>query len=135
MRIMLFLFSFLALQTAPLFAQGAMPPCKGEMTIVRVSEVKPGAMKSFMAAVDAHQAWYRKNGISDDHIFASRVYEKDAKSGAEKLSEKEVLTFHVNPPDSKHTPNRNDDAWKAYVKMYRDSSDLKSEYLTCMPKH
>jgi hypothetical protein len=139
MRTILFLFSLLALQTAPLLAQTAaapaMPPCNGVITIVRVSEIKPGALNGFMDAVAAHQAWYRKNGIADNQIFASRVIVKDEKTGAFKYSDTEVLTYHVNPPDSKRTPHRGDDSWNAYVKMYRDTSDIKSEYITCAPKH
>jgi hypothetical protein len=55
-------------------------------------------MKGFMDAVAAHQAWYRKNGIDDDRIFASRVIVKDDKTGAMKYSDKEVLTYHINQP-------------------------------------
>jgi hypothetical protein len=136
MRFMLFLVSFLALQTAPALAQDAMPACKGDIAVVRVLEIKSGGtMKGFMDAVAAHQAWYRNNGVKDDEIVASRVIVKDEKTGEMKYSDKEVLTYHINPPDPEKTPNRNDAAWKAYVKMYRDNSDIKSEYVTCMPKH
>ena len=136
MRFMLFLVSFLALQTAPAFAQSAMPKCEGDIAIVRVSEIKPGGtMKGFDEAVAAHLAWYRANGVKDNEIVTSRVLVKDEKTGEMKYSDKEVLSYHINPPDAKRTPNRNDDAWKAYVKMYRDNSDIKFEYLTCMPKH
>jgi hypothetical protein len=136
MRFVLFLASFLALQTVPALAQNAMPACKGDIAIVRVSEIKPGGtMTGFMEAVAAHQAWYRNNGVADNEIVASRVIVKDEKTGEMKYSDKEVLTYHINPPDSKKTPNRNDAGWKAYVKMYRDNSDMKSEYITCMPRH
>jgi hypothetical protein len=136
MRFILFLAFFLALQTVPASAQNALPACNGDIAIVRVSEIKPGGtMKGFMDAVAAHQAWYRNNGVKDNEIVASRVIVKDEKTGEMKYSDKEVLTYHINPPDPKKTPNRNDASWKAYVKMYRDNSDLKSEYMTCMPKH
>jgi hypothetical protein len=49
MRLTLFLVSFLALQTAPAFAQDAMPKCDGDIAVVRVSEIKPGGtMKGVM---------------------------------------------------------------------------------------
>jgi hypothetical protein len=136
MRFFLFLVSFLALQTTATLAQEALPKCDGDIAVVRVSEIKTGGtMKGFMDAVAAHRAWYRSNGIKDNEIVASRVIVKDEKTGEMKYSDQEILTYHINPPDPKRTPNRNDDAWKAYVKMYRDNSDLKSEYMTCMPKH
>jgi hypothetical protein len=136
MRLTLFLVSFLALQTVPTFAQNALPKCEGNIAIVRVSEIKPGGtMKGFDEAVAAHLAWYRANGIKDNEIVTSPVIVKDEKTGEMKYSDKEVLSYHINPPDAKRTPKRNDDAWKAYVKMYRDNSDIKFEYLTCMPKH
>ena len=51
-----------------------------------------------------------------------------------KYSDTKMLTYHINPPDPKRIPHRGD-AWNAYVKLYRETSDLKSEYLTCMPIH
>ena len=118
----------LALASAAIFAQ--QPACDGNIVIVRVSEIRPGAMDGFIAAVSAHKAWYRANGITDNEFVTSRVIVRDAKTGAQSYSDKEVLTYHINPPGQDRTPNRNDAAWKAY-----DSSDLKSEYITCMPKH
>ena len=102
---------------------------------MRVSEVKPGAMKGFMDAVAAHQAWYRKNGVKNDEIVLSRVMVEDEATKTMKYSDTEVLTYHINPPQDESKLPRNDDAWKAYVKMYRDTSTLKATYVTCMPKH
>jgi hypothetical protein len=134
MRILFLLCSFLVLQSVPAFAQGEMPPCDGHIAIVRVSEVKPGAMERFTAAVEAHRAWYRKNGVKDNEIVASRVIVKDEKTGKMKYSDTEVITYHINPPSDNRKLPRDDDAWKAYVKMYRDSSTLKASYVTCRPK-
>ena len=131
MRFLLLFCSFLTLQSAPAFAQ-EMPACDGHIAILRVSDVKPGAMNAFMAAVEAHQAWYRKNGVTDNQIVASRVIVKDEKTGKMKYSD-EVITYHINPPRDDRKLPRNDDAWKAYVKMYRDSSTLKNQYITCRP--
>ena len=136
MRLLLLVAAVLALYSAPSFAQEARPACNGSYAVVRVSEIKPGGtMKGFLDAAAAHQAWYRKNGVNDNEIVVSRVIVKDEKTGKLSYSDKEVITYHINPPDAKRTPNRGDADWNAYVKMYRDNSDMKSEYLTCMPKH
>jgi len=129
MRIVL----LLALAAQAVFGQ--QPACDGNVVIVRVSEIRPGAMDGFMAAVAAHKAWYRANGIKDNEIVVSRVMVREPHAEGYTYSDKDVLTYHINPPGPARTPNRNDAAWKAYVKQYRDTSDLKSEYMTCMPKH
>jgi hypothetical protein len=113
-------------------AQNAPPACNGDYAIVRVSTIKPGAMEGFMKAVEAHKAWYRSRGFNDNVIVASRVILTDPQTHAMKYSDAEVVTYHVRPPGVKQA-NR-DAAWDAYVKMYRDTSDIKTEYYTCMPK-
>jgi hypothetical protein len=135
MRVVLSMIAFVALQATSAFAQNAMPACSGDIAIVRVSEIKPGgSMEGFMAALAAHKAWYRANGITDNVIVASRVVVRDKTTGAEKYSDTEVITYHIRPPASARTPHRGDAAWNAYVKQYRDNSDIKAEYVTCMPK-
>jgi ABC-type nitrate/sulfonate/bicarbonate transport system substrate-binding protein len=108
------------------------PACPGTVTIVRVSEVKPGQLDAFMAAVAAHQAWYRANGVTTNKIYAARILEEDSNGKPAGFSDTKIMTFHINPPHDGKLP-RNDDAWKAYVQKYRDSSDLKTEYVTCSP--
>lgn len=138
MRNLLALALWLAVTVMPGFAQtktAAEPACNGTLATVRVSEIKStGTMNGFLAAVAAHKAWYRANGITDNDIFAARVLVRDEKTGVWSNSEKTVLTYHMNPPGSARTPKRGDEAWKAYVKMYQDNSEMKSEYFTCMPK-
>jgi hypothetical protein len=102
--------------------------CDGQYNTVRVSTIKPGKLQAFMDAVAAHKAWYRSHGFKENVIVASRVI--DTKTG--KYVESEVVTFHVNPPDT--STFKTDAAWDAYVKQYRDSSDIKEQYTTCMPK-
>jgi|ERR1700722_9965296 hypothetical protein len=136
MRLVLFLSALAALQTTSAVAQSPMPACDGDLAIVRVSEIKPGGtMQGFLAAVDAHKAWYRANGITDSQIFASRVILRDQATRDFKYSDKQVLTYHIRPAAPDRTPNRGDEAWKAYVKLYQDNSEIKDEYLTCIPKH
>jgi hypothetical protein len=124
-----------ALLSLPVVAQQNLPACDGEITVVRVSKIKPGgSMNGFMQAVAAHLAWYRSHGFKDNRIVAARVLEPEAPGGKFGYSEKTVLTYHFNPPGMSNTPGRGDEAWKAYVKLYRDNSDIQSEYVTCMPK-
>jgi hypothetical protein len=130
----LFLVALAALQIRPAMAQDAAATCNGDIAIVRVSEIKPGALQGFLAAVAAHKAWYRSHGFSDNVIVASRVMVTDHASGSTKYSDTEVVTYHIRPPGSEATAAKKDLAWDAYVKQYRDTSDIKSEYMTCMPK-
>jgi hypothetical protein len=116
------------------FGQGGAPKCDGDYAIVRVSTIKPGAMEGFLAAVSAHKAWYRSHGFSDNIIVASRVISINEKTHAMAYSDTEVITYHVRPPGGAQTQPKKDAAWDAYVKQYRDTSDIKSEYLSCMPK-
>ncbi len=134
MRITLFLTAMAAVQATSVLAQNAPPACDGNITIVRVSQIKPGGMPAFMAAVAAHKAWYRANGVIDNEIVTSRVINRDEKTGAMTYSDTEVISYHIRPPAQDRIPKRGDAAWNAYVKQYRDSSDIKSEYTTCMPK-
>jgi hypothetical protein len=134
MRPLLLLAALAALQTSSTFGQSAMPACDGEIAIVRVSTIKPGAMQGFMAAVTAHKAWYRSHGFNDNVIVASRVMLFDEKTKVTKYSDTEVMTYHVRPPGPSQTQAKRDAAWDAYVKQYRDTSDIKNEYITCLPK-
>jgi hypothetical protein len=134
MRTALLLAALAALQIPSALAQNALPACDGDIAIVRVSAIKPGGIQGFMAAVTAHKAWYRNHGFKDNVIVASRVILRDDKTGAMKYSDAEVVTYHVRPPGSAQTESKRDAAWDAYVKQYRDTSDIKTEYTTCMPK-
>jgi hypothetical protein len=126
-------FVLLCSSFAPLvFAQNSAPACSGAMNIMRVSEVKSGVtMDQFMAAVKAHQAWYKSHGLPD-MIFAARVVVSDPKTKAESYSDSQVVTYHYTKspavPASQH-----DAAWDAYVKMYNDASTIKATYMNCVP--
>ncbi|HEV3333504.1 MAG TPA: hypothetical protein VG096_21115 [Bryobacteraceae bacterium] len=116
------------------FAQNAPPPCDGDLALVRVLTIKPGRMQGFLAAVAAHKAWYRNHGYKDNIIVASRVIEANEHTGAMKYSDSEVVSYHVRPPSAAQTEPKRDAAWDAYVKQYRDTSEVKAQYMTCMPK-
>ena len=133
-RIALFVISLAALQFPTAWAQNATPACDGDLAIVRISSIKPGRLQAYMAAVAAHKAWYRNHGFKDNVIVASRVMVRDDKTGQMKYTDTEVVTYHIRPPGSAQTQSKRDAAWDAYVKQYRDTSDIKNEYITCMPK-
>jgi hypothetical protein len=66
-----------------------------------------------------------------DQIFATRIVVRDEKTRARSYSEKQFMTFHIhgsNQPTPAH-----DDAYDSFVKLYRENSDIKSEYDVCMP--
>ena len=124
------------LYAVPALGQTAAPACFGDMATVRISHIKPGGtIQGFLKAVEAHKAWYRANGVTDNDIVAARVLVRDEKTGAPvKYSDIEVMSIHLRPLAASRTLNKNDAAWEAFVKLYRDNSDLKSEYWTCMPR-
>ena len=134
MRLALVLTAFVALQATSAIAQTAMPACNGDIAIVRVSHIKPGgSLQKFMDAVAAHKAWYRANGHKDNDIVTSRIILRDEKTGAMKYSDTDVISYHLRPPAPEKVANRGDAAWVAYVKLYSDTSEIKNEYLTCLP--
>jgi hypothetical protein len=135
MRSAFVLTTFLALQaTSVAQTQSPLPVCNGDITVVRVSHIKPGgSIEKFLAAAAAHQAWYRANGITDNEIVTARVLVRDPATGAVSYSDTEVLSYHIRLPQQR-LPNRGDAAWNAYVKQYQETSEIKSEYMTCMPK-
>jgi hypothetical protein len=132
MRILLVLAVLVALQGPgrPFPNASTMPACDGDVAIVRVSEIRrKGSIQGFMQAVDAHRAWFRNHGFLSDEIYAARVIVQDKATNLDRYSNSEIMTFHVRPSVA---PTR-DAAWDAYVKLYRDNSDVKSEYYVCMP--
>ncbi len=136
MRFVLLLSSLLLLPAFQLSAQAPpnAPACNGDLEHIRISEIKPGGtMQGFMNAVDAHRAWYRANGITSDEIFAVPLRIRDEQTHEWKISDKQAMSFHINPPDK--NPNEGNESWKAFVKQYQDNSKVISEYTICMPKN
>lgn len=134
MRTTVFLAALAVLQVPSCMAQSGPPSCDGDYAIVRISTIKPGMMDGFMAAVAAHKAWYRSHGFNDNVIVASRVILTDPRAKTMKYSDTEVITYHIRPPGGGQTQPKRDAAWDAYVKQYRETSSIKSEYFSCMPK-
>ena len=132
MRKLLFVFGFLAISTT-LFGQDTPLACEGRRATVRISEITPnGTSKGFMDAVAAHRAWVSSHGLTNDEITTVPVIVRDEKTHVRSYSDKQFWSIHIhgsNGPDPKH-----DESYDAFVKMYRDNSDIKSAYDICLPK-
>jgi hypothetical protein len=129
MQKLLLMFAVLA---GSVFAQNAPLACEGRRATVRISEITPnGTAKGFMAAVAAHQAWYRSHGFMEDKIITLPVIVRDEKTQARSYSEKQFWSMHIFGPAGAD-PKR-DEAYDAFVKLYRDNSDIKSSYDVCLP--
>lgn len=105
--------------------------CSGNINIVRVSEINPGKMDKFLSAVAAQQAWY-KNAGTPDEISVMRVMDQNPDTKAWSLSETQAITTHIEPSHAKSLPH--DAAWDAFVALFKDSSTIKTQYLTCVAK-
>jgi hypothetical protein len=115
-----------------------MPSCNGDLAIIRVSQIKPASsLAAFMKAQEAHIAWYRKNGFTDNVIYSSPAIVTDPTTKTRKYSDSEIVAFHVRPPGASagaSVSSKDQAGWDAYTKLYRDSSNIKSEYVVCLPK-
>jgi hypothetical protein len=116
---------------APVLAQAPAPTmaprCAGEVQVVRVSKLKPGAsVADFEKAVAQHMAWYRSHGFTQNEQRIGRVMTPQG------LSEDTVMTVHVNAPGVPR--DKRDAGWEAFVAAYRAISDVTSENLVCFAK-
>lgn len=115
-----------------MFAQNVLLACDGRRATVRISEITAsGTVKGFMDAVAAHKAWVFSHGLTKDEIITVPVIVRDEQTHARSYSEKQFWSVHIhgsNGPEPKH-----DEAYDAFVKMYRDNSDIKSAYDICLP--
>jgi hypothetical protein len=113
--------------------QQTVPLCDGSYNVIRLSEIKPGMIPKFLEAVAAHQAWY-KNAGGSDRIIALRIIDRNPDTKIQSISETQVVTSHIEPATRAQSLPAKDDAYNAFVKMYQESSTIKSEFHTCMPK-
>jgi len=114
-------------------APAARPACDGNMATVRVSEIpKTGSLEGFMKAVAAHAEWYRSHGL-EDKVIAARVVVRDEATKVQKYSDTQVMTYHIAPVVYKAAP-AHDEAYDAFVKLYRENSEIKQQYNVCLPK-
>ena len=128
---LLFVIAFL-ICSGSLFAQTAPLACEGRRATVRISEITSGgSAKGFMDAVAAHRAWVISHGLTKDEIITVPVIVRDETTHARSYSDKQFWSIHIhgsNEPEPKH-----DEAYDAFVKLYRDNSDIKSAYDVCLP--
>ena len=117
-----------------LSSQNAPLACEGHHATVRISEITAkGTVQGFMNAVAAHRAWVFSHGLIKDEITTVPLIVRDERTGARNYSTKQFLSIHVhgsNDPGPKH-----DEAYDAFVKMYRDNSDIKPAYDVCLPNN
>jgi hypothetical protein len=84
-----------------------------------------------MDAVAAHRAWVTSHGLTKDEITTLPLIVKDEKTGERSYSTKQFWSIHIHGsigPEPKH-----DEAYDAFVKMYRTNSDIKAAYDVCLP--
>lgn len=111
-------------------AEGSMSAtCKGNIDIVRISEINPGKMETFLSAVAAQKAWY-KNAGTPDEIAVMRVMDENPQTKAWTLSETQAITTHIGPREAKRLVH--DAAWDAFVALFKDSSTIKTQFITCL---
>jgi hypothetical protein len=122
------------ISSASLFSQNAPLACDGRRATVRISEItSTGTAKGFMDAVAAHRAWVFSQGMTKDEITTVPIIVRDEKTHARSYSDKQFWSIHIhgaNDPEPKH-----DAAYDAFVKMYRDNSDIKSASDICLPNN
>jgi hypothetical protein len=110
---------------------GACP--KGDIAIFRVNKIVPGGShEGFKAAVDANQQWYVDQGITSNAQIGGTVLDWDQATMTAKPSADQVATIHINPPPP--SVRQDDNAWKAFVKLYQDNSKMVSETYVCFDK-
>jgi hypothetical protein len=118
-----------AAQQAP--AASSPIPCAGNVNIVRLSDIKPGMMDKFLQAAAAQKAWYKNAGLPD-RIGVMRILKQDPTTKAWTTSETQAITTHIMSPQRPTGPRPDQAGWDAFVKMFADSSTIKTQYMTCM---
>ena len=127
----------MAICAATLFALPAAAAdkvcAKGQVAIIRVSTLKAsGTRAGFDKAVADQIAWYRSHGLTSNKIVTAEVI--DLASGTPTLSSKEIITIHYDPPASQGKQPQRDAGYDAFVKEFRDNSDIATEKSVCLPK-
>ncbi len=129
MKTSLLAMAFAMAVSVPALAQApaAPPRCDGEVQVIRVSKLKPGAsIADFDKAVAMHMAWYRSHGYTTNVQRVGRVMTPQG------FASDQVVTVHVNAPGVPR--DKRDAGWEAFVAAYRSVSDVTSDTLACFPK-
>ena len=105
----------------------------GQVAIIRVSTLKAtGTRAGFDKAVQDQIAWYRGKDITTNKIVEANVI--DLSGGKASVSAKEVVSIHYDPPAAMGKQPALDDGYKAFVKEFRENSDITTEKSVCLPK-
>jgi hypothetical protein len=114
-------------------AAGAASPldlCKGgQLVSLRINTVKPGAKDAYEKAARDHIAWYRSHGYKENRLLTGPVI-TGARGEGWTASETEYASLHMDAPGV--PPDKRDAGWDAYVKAYRETSDLAVEKFVCL---
>lgn len=114
-------------------AAGAPTPvdlCKGgQLVVVRVNQVKPGAKAAYEQAARDHLGWYRSHGYKENRLLVGQIISGDRSNGFT-ASDTEFVSIHMDSPGV--PPAKRDAAWEAYVKAYRESSELTVDKFACL---
>ena len=122
-----------ALVSLPAAAADTHLCAKGQIAIIRVSTIKAGGTRAgFDKAVADQIAWYRGHGVTSNKIVEADVI--DLTGGEPRISSKEAITIHYDPPVADGAQPAVDDGYKAFVKEFRDNSDITVEKSVCLPK-
>jgi len=128
----LLLASTLLACSVTLFAQGPSLVCDGRRATVRISDITAtGTAKGFMDAVAAHRIWLASHGLTKDEVITVPLIVRDEQTRVRSYSDKQFWSIHIH--GSKDPEPKHDEAYDAFVKMYRDNSDIKSAYDICLP--
>lgn len=113
-------------------AQAASSPdelCKGgQLVSLRTNTIKPGAKAAYEKAAKDHIGWYRSHGYKTNRLLVGPVI--SGNGGAWTASETEYASVHFDAPGV--PKDKRDAGWDAYVKEYRDSSDIGVEKFVCL---
>ena len=105
----------------------------GQVAVIRVSTLKAGGTRAgFDKAVKDQIAWYRGHGITTNKIVTADVI--DFEAGVPSLSTKEGMSIHYDPPAASGAQPAQDDAYKAFVKEFRENTDITTEKTVCIEK-
>ena len=106
---------------------------QGQVAVIRVSTLTAtGTRAGFEKAVADQIAWYRSHGLTGNKIVTADVI--DFNSGKPAISAKEIMTIHYDPPAATGKQPASDDSYKAFVKEFRDNTDITTEKTVCIEK-
>lgn len=105
----------------------APPRCDGEVQVIRISKLKPGAtVADFDKVVAQHMAWYREHGYKTNVQRVGRIMTSQG------FAPDQVGTIHVNAPGVPR--DKQDAGWAAFVAAYRAVSEVTAQHMMCLPK-